>query len=292
MINVNNLIHRFGTTIAVNDISFKVDTGEVVGFLGPNGAGKTTTMRLLTGYLQPVSGTIEIDNRQDIGYLPENNPLYETQRVYEYLEFIARAKNITALTSEIKRVVRETHLSDKINLTISELSKGYRQRVGLAAALLGDPKVLLLDEPTSGLDPNQSADIRQLIRTLGKTKSVLFSTHILQEVQSVCDRAIIINRGKIVGQGTVAELVAQAEGKKQLHLTITGSVEAVRDSLNKIEQVTMIDQPAEQQYVLETPASVDIRKTVFDLCVAQHWTLLEMQQTQVSLEEVFHQLTA
>lgn len=302
MINVSGLTHRFGSNVAVNNISFIVNTGEVVGFLGPNGAGKTTTMRLLTGYLQPNQGTITINDqpvnaqslevRKTIGYLPENNPLYDNQRVYEYLEFIAQAKQLENIQSEIKRVIKACHLTEKISASLGELSKGFRQRVGLAAALLGDPKVLLLDEPTSGLDPNQAADIRALIKTIGKTKSVLFSTHILQEVQTVCDRALIINRGSIVGQGTVAELIAQGQGKRQLHVTIDGPVEAVKTSLQKIEQVGQVTSSSDQHYMVETAADVDVRRAVFQLCVQQHWTMLEMRQTQVSLEDVFHQLTA
>jgi len=302
MINVSGLTHRFGSNIAVNNISFKVNTGEVVGFLGPNGAGKTTTMRLLTGYLQPSQGSITINNqpvtaqslavRKTIGYLPENNPLYDSQRVYEYLEFVAQAKQLNNIQSEVKRVVKACHLSEKINASLGELSKGFRQRVGLAAALLGDPKVLLLDEPTSGLDPNQAADIRALIKTIGKTKSVLFSTHILQEVQTVCDRALIINHGSIVGQGTVAELLAQAEGKCQLHVMIDGPVDAVKSELKKLEHVSQVTTGDNQNYVIETPTGTDARRAVFQLCVAKQWTLLEMRQTEVSLEDVFHQLTA
>lgn len=301
MLNVTELTQRFGQTMAVNNISFVVKQGEVVGLLGPNGAGKTTTMRVISGYLIPTAGTIQIDGqtitaadravRRRIGYLPENNPLYETMRVYEYLEFMARSKQVVDVTGEINQVVQQCALAEKITSPISELSKGYRQRVGLAAALLGDPALLILDEPTSGLDPNQAADVRDLIRALGKNKSILFSTHILHEVQATCDRAVIIDRGKIVASGTMTELSAQAQGQQSVVVTIAAEEAAVRAALVELVAGGKVERMGDQRYRLQAPTQADLRRPIYRLCVERQWDLLELQQTEASLEDVFRQLT-
>ncbi|MFA5995247.1 MAG: ATP-binding cassette domain-containing protein [Patescibacteria group bacterium] len=301
MINVNSLTKKFGNTTVLDHLSFQVKQGEILGFLGPNGAGKTTTMRILTGILAPSSGTVSINQhdildqslviRKQIGYLPENNPLYETMRVYEYLEFVAKSKQLPDITATVKQVVHDCHLFEKITSPISELSKGYRQRVGLAAALLGNPNILFLDEPTSGLDPNQAAEIRKLIRNIGKTKTIVFSTHILAEVQAICDRAIIINQGKIVAQGTVNELISQTQGKVQIQAEIEGSVDAVTKALQQLPDVQTVSAPKIHQYIIELSGKQDVRKAIFELCVQHHWILLGLRQSDVSLEDVFRQLT-
>lgn len=307
MIKVEQLTKKFGEAKVLNSISFEVKTGEVLGFLGPNGAGKTTTMRILTGFLSPTSGSVTIDGkdvvenslaiRQKIGYLPENNPLYDSMRVYEYLEFIAGIKQLPNTADDIKNVVLTCHLTEKIASPIGELSKGYRQRVGLAAALLGDPEILLLDEPTSGLDPNQALGIRKLIRAIGQTKTILFSTHILAEVQAACDRALIIHNGEIVGQGTVDELVAQASGQSRVRAVIEGPAEEVAQILNAHVAVKALEQAAENEYILDVQPGAgsgdgDIRRDIFKHCVERGWVLLELQKSDISLEDVFRQLTS
>lgn len=303
MITVTNLTKLYGRTPAVDAVSFDVNKGEVVGFLGPNGAGKTTTLRLITGFLTPTAGTATIDGtevreeetalKKRIGYLPENNPLYDSMHVHEYLRFIADAKGISSRErrGEIQRVVRICQLQEKIAVSISDLSKGYRQRVGLAAALIGDPDVLLLDEPTSGLDPNQAAQLRAVIREIGKTKTILFSTHILQEVQSTCDRAIIIHHGKIVAQGTVQELTEGAKGAVHIRAVIEGSESEVITGLRALSGVEGVSVSEQHTYTVISNGSADVRPLIFALCVNQHWTLLELQRSQTSLEDVFRSLT-
>lgn len=304
MISVRNLHKQFDGNTVLDNIAFEVARGEVLGFLGPNGAGKTTTMRLLTGYLSPTSGEIEISGkpmtpqarslRQHIGYLPENNPLYDSMRVYEYLEFSARSKQVYVVPEEIKRVVQTCQLQEKITASISDLSKGYKQRVGLAAALLGDPDVLILDEPTSGLDPNQAIEVRKVIREIGKTKTIIFSTHILQEVQESCDRALIIHQGKIVAQGTVAELINESKGQVELTVEIDAgktSMDDVMAALKKIEGVEAATAVG-KRIELAVSSGKDIRAEVFKQCVHHKWVLLELQQRHISLEDVFRQLTS
>lgn len=305
MIHIEDLHKQFGSETAVENVSFTVKRGEVLGFLGPNGAGKTTTMRMLTGFLSPTSGAIRIDNqdvrthpiqaRKKIGYLPENNPLYDSMRVYEYLEFIAGVKHIQDAQADIQHVVNTCDLQEKVASSIADLSKGYRQRVGLAAALLGDPEVLILDEPTSGLDPNQAVSVRKLIRDIGETKTIIFSTHILQEVQESCDRALIIHRGKVVASGTVEELLQSAAGHKQVHIVIDApEEEKPEEHLQHIQGVEEVQSLGNGKYTVrvESGHDGDIRRDIFQHCVDASWTLLEMHQSTKSLEDVFRQLTA
>ncbi|MEY3179076.1 MAG: gliding motility-associated transporter ATP-binding subunit GldA [Bacteroidota bacterium] len=246
-IKVDQVVKIYGAQKAVDHISFEVKQGEIVGFLGPNGAGKSTTMKMITGYLLPDGGKIEvcgirvegegIATKQKIGYLPELNPLYQDMFVREYLEFIAGLHNVASPKQRIEEVIELTGLTPEANKLIEQLSKGYKQRVGLAAALIHDPEVLILDEPTTGLDPNQIIEIREVIRNLGKKKTILFSTHILQEVEALCDRVIIINKGKIVANATLQELLdsplpetanivslqPQARSLEHVFRTLTGS---------------------------------------------------------------------
>ncbi|MDO8560428.1 MAG: ATP-binding cassette domain-containing protein [bacterium] len=305
-IEVKNLRKNFGQTAVLNGLNFRVASGEILGFLGPNGAGKTTTMRVLTGFLAPTSGQVLVDGRdlldqsvdvrQKIGYLPENNPLYPELRVFEYLRFSAAAKQVAQPDQEIRKVVAGCGLRDRVGQGIGTLSKGLRQRVGLAAALLGNPELVVLDEPTSGLDPNQIVEIRHLIRDIGKTRTVILSTHILQEVQASCTRVLIINRGQIVGQGTTAELTTQAAGRRRVEAIIAGPEDAVCAALQQLPGVASLEQqvaPAagETAVALEAEKTRDVRRDIFELCVERHWPLLELKVSAVSLEDVFHRLT-
>lgn len=305
-IEVSNLTKKYGDVTVLDDLNFSIGKGEIIGFLGPNGAGKTTTMRILTGFLAPTQGDVKISNldllnnsiaiRKLIGYLPENNPLYTEMKIYEYLEFVARAKGVSNIKDEVKRVMRACSLQDRVDQYTGELSKGFRQRVGLAQALIGDPEILVLDEPTSGLDPNQIVDIRNLIKEVGKTKTVLLSTHILSEVQATCTRAIIIHKGKIIASGTTEELIRQAENKTHISLIVSEKSEDFENALKNIsgiENVSFLPQTraGEVNYALEATQKIDPRKDIFHLCVEKNNVLLGMEYKTLSLEDVFRQLT-
>ena len=302
-VTVSHLTKKFGSTTVLDDLSFGIRAGEVIGFLGPNGAGKTTTMRVLTGYLAPTSGSVTIggmDSLQDgerirrlIGYLPENNPLYAELKVYEYLEFAAAAKGVAQRSAEIRRVVAACGLTGRPTQLIGTLSKGFKQRVGLAAALLGNPSLIILDEPTSGLDPNQVLEIRALIREVGRSKTVILSTHVLSEVEATCTGALIIHRGRIVASGTTAQIVASVQGRSQLRAVVDGPAEAVAAALGQIAGVRGVNGPSgsEPTYWLETEPHADARRAVFMLCAQRQWPLLELERKTVTLEDVFHQLT-
>lgn len=305
-IEVRNLTKKYGATTVLDDMSFSIDKGEILGFLGPNGAGKTTTMRILTGFLAPTKGDVKIANfdilehsletRKKIGYLPENNPLYNEMKVFEYLDFIAKAKGIKPWQEEVKRVLHITKLSDRVDQTIGELSKGYRQRVGIAQSLLGDPEIIIMDEPTSGLDPNQIVEIRNLIKEIGKTKTIILSTHILSEVQASCTRAIIINKGRIVATGTTQDLIRQAQGKQEITLTVSERREELESALRTlagIESVQSVpsEKPDEVKYTICLGENIDIRREISRMCVEKNVMLLGMELKTLSLEDVFRQLT-
>ena len=309
MIDVKQLVRRFGPFTAVNGISFEVKAGEVIGFLGPNGAGKTTTIRVLTGYLPPSAGSVRVTDldvveeslevRRRVGYLPENNPLYEELEVAEYLEWLAEIRNIPAddRTRAIRRAVEKCGLGDALGKPVGQLSKGYRQRVGLAQAILHDPAILFLDEPTSGLDPNQARDVRELIRELKREKTVFLSTHILPEVQAMCDRVLIIHRGNIVASGTPSELSAAASGQAKITLTLKADGLKPQDAAEALKRVpgveTVAPRRSDEGLAVEvTPeAGRDPREGIFKAVVEKRWTLLEMTRQGASLEEVFQQLT-
>ncbi|OGF42743.1 ABC transporter, partial [Candidatus Falkowbacteria bacterium RIFOXYB2_FULL_47_14] len=243
MIEIKNLTKRFGNTVILDNINLEVKKGEILGFLGPNGAGKSTTMKIITSFWSPTSGSIKIDGldvttdslktRTKIGYLPETVPLYDDMRVYEYLKFIAEVRGIAKedMKKRLKEVVEACGLKKVLLKPIEELSKGYRQRVGLAQAIMHEPDILILDEPTTGLDPNQIVEIRDLIKKIGKEKTVIFSTHILSEVSATCDRVLIINNGKIVGEGSPADLMAKAGGREIIYVKIKGPKDAVLSKL-------------------------------------------------------------
>jgi ABC-2 type transport system ATP-binding protein len=310
-IAVRNLTKLYGTEKAVDDISFDVKTGEILGFLGPNGAGKTTTMKIITCYMPPNGGSVEVDGhsvtehslevRKKIGYLPEHNPLYMDMNVIEYLEYSSQLHGISK--SDVKPRMREMvevcGLGDVRHKDIGELSKGYRQRVGLAQAMIHDPEVLILDEPTSGLDPNQIVEIRHLIRQLGRAKTVILSTHILSEVQATCDRVIIINEGKIVADGTPEKLQEDFRGSETISLELkAGVTNAMTEmfpkikSLQHVENVNYAGQDGNKhKFTLHTAKGSDIREELFHQAVAENWVVLEMTRSVTSLEEVFHKLT-
>lgn len=307
MIHVSSLTRRYGSLAAVSDISFSVEKGEIVGFLGPNGAGKTTTMNMLTGCLRATDGTVTIDGvdieqdadhaRRSIGYLPEQPPLYPDMTVEEYLRFVYQLKKCKLpLETHLDTVCDMAGLSDVRERLIRNLSKGYRQRVGLAQALVGDPPVLILDEPTVGLDPKQIMEIREVIRSLGETHTVILSSHILPEVQAVCDRIVVIDHGKIVADGTAEQLSARTAGAEQLRMTIEGEPEAVLRVLRAIPGVSAAaidtqDGKKSIYHITAEPDAADIRHSVFDALSQNTMAILSMQQVELSLEDIFLRLT-
>jgi len=307
VIEIRNLVKNYGETKAVRDISFSVKTGEILGFLGPNGAGKTTTLRIITGYLSPTAGNVfvedknviedSMDIRKMIGYLPEMNPLYQDMNVYSFIEFVARAREIdhSQFHVRLNEVIEVCGLKGVVHMNISELSKGYRQRVGLAQAILHDPKILILDEPTAGLDPNQIVEIRNLIKQLGKEKTVIISSHILQEIQATVNRMIIINKGEIVADGTIDELMSDFEGKTRLRLELLNadeeSVKAVQSFNSGILLADFMRNDELTTAVLEYPNSLDPRSDIFKHAVKHKWIILEMSRHKSSLEDLFRKLT-
>ena len=306
MIQVTGLTRRYGSVLAVSDLSFSIKEGEIVGFLGPNGAGKTTTMNMLTGCLRPSAGTImlggfDIDTdaaeaRKKIGYLPETPPLYPDMTVEEYLDFVYRLKQCKLPQEEhIRQVCTMVGLTDVYGRIIRNLSKGYRQRVGLAQALIGNPDILILDEPTVGLDPKQIIEIRETIRSLGQNHTVILSSHILPEVQAVCDRILVIHHGKIVADGTSAELSERMEGAEQLDMTIEGEPAGVLSTLRAVpgvaEAVVTQEDGKKSIYRITAEPDADIRHSVFDALSQNHMPILSMQQVELSLEDIFLELT-
>jgi len=302
-IAVKEISKRYGSQLAVNKISFEVHTGEIVGFIGPNGAGKSTTMKMITGTLSPDSGSVRINDlsalehqreiRGMIGYLPENNPLYHEMYIREYLQYVAGLYNLKgkAARERISLVIEMTALSHEVGKKIGNLSKGYRQRVGLAQALIHDPEILVLDEPTSGLDPNQLVEIRNLVSTIGKEKTVLLSTHILQEVEAICDRVIIINNGGIVADEDAQRLKEKGEGAIQtIHIELEEMTDPeIWKTLKFIDHVKTIEN---KQFLLETHELHDIRGDIFNFAVSQGLTILSLSLKKKSLEEVFRELTS
>ena len=307
MIEVRELTKSYGTTVAVDNVTFDAHAGEVLGFLGPNGAGKTTTMRILTCYLSADAGTAtvagydvfeeSVEVRKHIGYLPESAPLYTDMGVIEYLNFMTQVRNIpkSQRKERIRTVIDTCGLDDVIQKDIGELSKGYRQRLGLAQSLIHDPPILILDEPTSGLDPNQISEIRNLIKNIGQEKLVLFSTHILPEVSATCSRILIINNGKIVANGTPEELSSQAKGEEIVHITIRGTQETIETQLNELEFVSQWNQVGTDNgtftYQINAAQGSDAAEALFHVVVENGWSLTELRQESLDLEDVFRNLT-
>jgi ABC-2 type transport system ATP-binding protein len=308
MIRIENLKKAYGRFLAVDGISFEVKKGEILGFLGPNGAGKTTTMKVITGYYPPTEGTVTIDGhdvaeeslvtRAMIGYLPESNPLYEELTVREYLNHIAELRQIPEeeRPHRIARMVELTGLTNRLNQPIAELSKGYKQRVGLAQAMIHDPKILILDEPTIGLDPNQIVEIRSLIKEIGKEKTVILSTHILPEVQATCDRVVIISGGKIVADGTTEQLMYMHRGEPVIDLEVRGKGAdniAAWERVPGVKSAKLLSDTEKDVYALRlvTDPEHDPREAVFKLAVKSKWVLLGMTREVRSLESIFAKLT-
>ena len=305
MISVEGVTKRYGEVTAVDDLSFTVDRGEVVGFLGPNGAGKTTTMRMITGTLQPDQGVVLFDGapiaddltaaKRRVGYLPEANPLYDEMLVAEYLEHVAdlRGLSLEQTRSGIGDSVDETGLGEVFYRPIRECSKGYRQRIGLAGAILHNPEVLVLDEPTEGLDPNQRVEIRRLVGSLGRERTVLLSTHVMQEVEATCSRLVILNGGRLAADGSVEELLASLSGAVRYVVEAAGS--GVADALAQLPGVS--DHSSQQvdgrvRVVLDAHGEEDLRPRIFELARDRSWTLWELHRERASLEQVFRKLTA
>ena len=299
---VNNLSKTYSDQKAVDSISFEVKKGEILGFLGPNGAGKSTTMKMLTCYIPPTSGNATVcgfditqqslDVRQKIGYLPENNPLYYDMYVKEFLEFALKVngqKSMVNSNQAIKNAIDLVGLEVEQHKKIGQLSKGYKQRVGLAQALIHDPEILILDEPTSGLDPNQLADIRHLIKELGKEKTILFSTHIMQEVEAVCDNVVIINKGKIVANDKTSNLQTRLAGEVLIEVEFENMVSETE--LNKIENIHAIEKISDTNFILHGKESTQLRKNIFAFAVSKNNALLTLKQETKSLEDIFQQLT-
>lgn len=304
---VSNLTKKFGTQRAVDNISFEVQTGEILGFLGPNGAGKTTTMKILTCYMAPTDGDAKIDDlsvmeqqeqiKKKIGYLPENNPLYYDMPVLDYLKFMADLQGVeeNLIPKRISEMVHVCGLNIEKHKKIGELSKGYRQRVGLAQAMIHDPEILILDEPTTGLDPNQIVEIRKLIKELGKHKTVILSTHILPEVEATCDRILIINQGKIVADGTADMLRKSAQGQEVVKVQIAedSDRDEVIASLRELDSVSMVDfdKESKNSFIVNSKENSSSRKDIFNMCVKKNWVLTEMTPIETKLEDIFRELT-
>ena len=308
MIHVENLTKYYRDFCAVNQISFDIPKGEIVGLLGPNGAGKTTTLRMLTGYLQPTEGSVtvkDLDLDKDmieikklLGYLPESAPLYHDMLVYDYLNYIADVRGVLKpkKLSRIRELGDLCGIDEIMHRPIAELSKGYKQRVGLAHAMMNDPEILVLDEPTSGLDPNQIAEIRKIIRRIGKEKTIILSTHILSEAEATCDRVVIINSGQIVADGSTDSLQQSFGKKRQIHLTLEQAEEAVvSNKLGELDSIGKIDlsseTPGRIQIKLWPADDIDIRPQIYALIKSTDWVLLDFHQETQTLENIFRQLT-
>ncbi|MBQ7035670.1 MAG: ATP-binding cassette domain-containing protein [Clostridia bacterium] len=308
MIEVKNIVKAYGDKYAVNDISFKIEPGEIVGFLGPNGAGKSTTMNILTGYLSATSGTAYIDGidiledpteaKKRIGFLPEQPPLYMDMTVKEYLEFVYDLKGCKFPRKEhLQEICQLIKIEDVYNRMIKNLSKGYRQRVGFAQALVGNPPILILDEPTVGLDPRQIIEIRNLIKKLGKKHTVILSTHILQEVQAVCDRIIVINKGQLVADGNAEQLTYKTAGNRRLVARIAGGKTEIKKAIRAMDGVLAADELGQKEqgttdFLIECQPSVDIRKPLFRMLAERGWPLMGLKSMDMSLEDVFVSLIA
>jgi len=306
LVRLHEVAKSFGGVRAVDGVSFSIDRGEVVGFLGPNGAGKTTTMRLITRALEPDSGTIEIDGqaveedaaaaRRRIGYLPESNPLYPEMLVGEFLTFMARLRGIEPMDipDRIEPAVEQTGIADVYYRPIGHLSKGFKQRVGLAQAILSEPDILILDEPTEGLDPNQRAEIRKLIIRLGKEHTVLLSTHVMQEVQAVCDRLLIIHQGKIIADGGVSALLTGGGGARVI-VEMDAQPGSLRKALADLPSVSEVREAADggtrPRFVVRGAEGADPRPDIFALARDRDWTLWELSQQREDLERFFRDLT-
>jgi ABC-2 type transport system ATP-binding protein len=307
LIEVEHLVKSYGQARAVNDISFKVEKGEILGFLGPNGAGKTTTMRILTGYLPATGGTARIagfdvfeqsmEVRKRIGYLPETPPLYPDMTVSAYLTFVAQIKGVASaeIPNRVAEAMRMTTLEERKDELIKRLSRGFKQRVGIAQAIVHNPDVIILDEPTVGLDPNQIKEVRSLIKNLAGQHTIILSTHILPEVEMTCDRVVIINKGRIVAVDTTQNLTSQLKGGERVRIQVKGSAESLRDSITPIKGVKKVDVQSNADNLvtaeIESESGEDLRAQIASRVVNKGLDLLEMRAISLSLEDIFMQLT-
>lgn len=308
MIEVDHLTKSYGKNVAVNDISFSVGKGEILGFLGPNGAGKTTTMRILTGYLPATSGSARVagfdvfeqsmDVRRRIGYLPENPPLYPEMNVQGYLEFVARIKGVAggAISNRVDRAMEMANLKDRRNDLIKRLSRGYKQRVGIAQAIVHNPDVVILDEPTVGLDPKQIIEVRKLIKGLAGEHTIILSTHILPEASQTCDRVVIINRGRIAAVDTPENLTTQLKGSERVQMEVRGKEETLREAVEEVEGVTKIEVDAIEnsdhlKAIVESESGTDLRGKLAAAVIGKGLELYELKAVSLSLEDIFLQLT-
>ena len=307
MIQIQNLTKDYGQLRALDNVSFTIQKGEIVGFLGPNGAGKTTTLKIMTCFMPPNSGNVYIDDlniyqssievRKKIGYLPEGCPLYGEMNVVDFLKFVAELRDIDKdiILKRVREMIQTCGLQDVVHKEIGELSKGYRQRVGLAAAMIHNPKILILDEPTTGLDPNQIVEIRELIKRLGREKTVLISTHILREVEATCDRVIIIDKGKIVADGPLAEIQNSFHNQNRVYFEIQADTKMLIDEFDSLPDIDRVQLYSKEdglyKFYVNFSKDIDIRPDLYNFIKSKDWTLFEMRAEQRSLEDVFRQLT-
>ncbi len=301
MIEVRELSKDYGSRLAIDSLSFHAEPGEIVGFLGPNGAGKTTTMRILTGFMPPTSGQAlvagfdvveqSLEVRRRVGYLPETVPLYEDMTVTEYLTYMAELRKLDEIDDRVMEIIEQINLPDRMGSRIASLSKGMRQRVGLGQALLHEPEVLILDEPTLGLDPGQIIDVRNLIRKLGRERTVLLSTHILSEAQQICNRVLIIHKGKIVAEDSPERLQAHIAGAQRVRLKTRGDGADLLDLVRSVPGVTQAEALSDGEIEFYTAPGQDVRPQVAQAVVRADYQLLELQSSSVSLEDIFMELT-
>ncbi len=307
MIEVKNVTKKYGSVVAVDNISFKIENGEIMGLLGPNGAGKSTTMNMITGYVEPTEGTIIVDEydiekkpkkaKKQIGYMPEGVPLYNDMTVKEFITYMAQIKKIDKKTrkEKIQQIIEKTGLEEVEQKLIKNLSRGYKQRVSMAGALVGDPPILILDEPTVGLDPKQITEIRNLIKELGKTHTVILSSHILSEVSQICDKVIIINKGKIIAIDTPENLENKVTNKNIVYITVEDNNDKMKEVTKTIKEITKIELIKEnsdktKQYLIESSKDTDLRKVLFKELANQDITIFEMKKADVTLEDAFMKL--
>lgn len=307
MIEVKNITKRYGKAVAVENISFTIEDGEIVGLLGPNGAGKSTTMNILTGFLEQTEGEVIIDGfdtlkkpkkaKKEIGYMPEGVPLYTDLTVKEFVTYMAEIKQVDRKTrkEKVEKIIEQTGLKDVEKKLIKNLSRGYKQRVSMAGALVGEPKILILDEPTVGLDPKQITEIRNLIKELGKTHTVILSSHILSEVSQICNKVIIINKGKIVAVDTPENLENKVNNNNCIYVMVEDTenkVEQIKDKINGVKKIELVEENKDgtKQYLIEAEKDIDIRKTIFSEFAKENITIFEMKKADTTLEDAFMKL--
>ena len=307
MIEVKNVTKKYGKVVAVNNISFKIEGGEIIGLLGPNGAGKSTTMNMITGFIEPTEGTIIVDGydmakkpqkaKREIGYMPEGVPLYMDMTVKEFVTYMAEIKKVEKKTrkEKVQKIIEQTGLKEVQGKLIKKLSRGYKQRVSMAGALVGEPKILILDEPTVGLDPKQITEIRNLIKELGKTHTVILSSHILSEVSQICQKVIIINKGKIVAIDTPENLENKVSNKNSVYVTVEDTENKIDKVSKNIKEITKIELIKEnedktKQYIIESDQGIDLRRILFQEFAKENITIFEMKKSDATLEDAFMKL--